>query len=496
MTVASASARRPRTKSLSRLRSALICCSIAANAITAGGIYSFPLISPALVAHMKLTQPQLGTIMLAAMIGQYASAAPVGKVLDRFGPWSCSLLASLMFASGYGLFALDYTRSPETPEPSSAFPHLVVYFALLGLGTVFSYFSMLFAATRTFPQYVGLASGTSLAIFGMSPLFLSMVATRFFIDASANVDVTRFFTFMAVLTGIINLIGGLILPGPATEAVPKARPSPDDQTDYNEDAQVTEVNEEASLLAMSSIATDSSGRAILAQEPDHVDAVGLLKDPYFWVLAIVVSLVVGTAEMIKSNIGLLVLSLPSLSSHENISFQVELIAISDTLTRLLVGPLADLVSPVATYTADGVWAFPRKPYVTRVLFLACASLLFSLTFIWSILDVRTQEALWPLSVSTGIANGTVFTMLPSILSSIWGSPNQGRNFGFVSYTCFFGTTAFAYLYAFVADSHTASDDGVCHGAQCWRLTFWLSAVAALLSTCFSFLLWRKWKARV
>ncbi|KAK7693640.1 hypothetical protein QCA50_003209 [Cerrena zonata] len=47
------------------LRLVLVCCAIVGNALCAGGVYSFPLISPALVRHMKLTQPQLTTIALA-----------------------------------------------------------------------------------------------------------------------------------------------------------------------------------------------------------------------------------------------------------------------------------------------------------------------------------------------------------------------------------------------------------------------------------------------
>ena len=100
--------------------------------------------------------------------------------------------------------------------------------------------------------------------------------------------------------------------------------------------------------------------------------------------------------MIKSNIGMIVLSLPSTTKTENIAMQVQLIAISDTLTRLILGPFADIISPVPTYSASGIWAFPRKPYVTRMIFVAGAALLFAVAFVWPIVGVRSQEALWPL----------------------------------------------------------------------------------------------------
>ncbi|KAI0724111.1 MFS general substrate transporter [Fomitopsis betulina] len=486
----------PTTRSTRRIRHVLAACSIAANAVTAGGIYTFPLISPALVARMHCTQPQLSTIMLAAMIGQYATAAPVGKLLDRYGPRICSLLASILFAFGYGMFALRFASTLEgsAATPVSTFPQLVVYFGVLGVALVLSYFSMLFSATRIFPQFVGFASGTSLAVFGMSPLLLSWLATHFFTPPESVLDVTRFFTFMAVLTGVVNFAGAILLPGPAAAELPMA-PLRDETALEADPEDDVEAHEETSLLA-SSIQSLTGLDALFAETPEHLTALQLLRNPYFWLFSTSIALVVGAAEMIKSNIGMIVLSLPSSSKSGNIALQVQLIAVSDTLTRLILGPVADIVSPVPTYSANGIWAFPRRPYVTRMIFLAGAASVFALAFIWPIIGIRSQESLWPLSLSTGIVNGTIFTTLPSILSSIWGAPNQGRNFGFVSYACFCGTTAFSYLYAFVADSHTRTGEDVCRGPQCWQTTFWLSSAASLLAICFTGVLWRKWRSRV
>ncbi|TFY65489.1 hypothetical protein EVJ58_g1957 [Rhodofomes roseus] len=394
------------------------------------------------------------------------------------------------------MFARQLALTPEGTSVASspAVPKLAVYFGSLGIALIFSYLSMLFAATRTFPQFMGFASGTSLAIFGLSPLFLSWVATEFFTPPDGVLDVTRFFTFLAILTGVVNFLGALILPGPAAAEFPIARTSEDTarERDPDDDA---EAYEETSLLT-SSLQSLTGLDALCAEQPEHLSAIELLKNPNFWLFSSSISLVVGAAEMIKSYIGMIVLSLPSASHTGNISFQVQLIAASDTLTRLLLGPFADIISPVPTYSANGVWAFPRKPYVTRMIFMAGAALLFAIVLLWPIVGVRSQEALWPLSLATGIVNGAIFTTLPSILSSIWGAPNQGRNFGFVSYTCFFGTTAFSYLYAFVADSHTAPGEGACHGIQCWQTTFWLGSAASLLATCFAIVLWRKWRSRV
>lgn len=75
------------------------------------------------------------------MMGQYPFSAVVGKILDRYGAWACSLISACFFLAGFGLFANEVAQSPDiTSQPSvSTFHHLVVFFFMGGLGTVFSY---------------------------------------------------------------------------------------------------------------------------------------------------------------------------------------------------------------------------------------------------------------------------------------------------------------------------------------------------------------------
>ena len=54
--------------------------------------------------------------------------------------------------------------------------------------------------------------------------------------------------------------------------------------------------------------------------------------------------------MVVSNLGSIVLSLPSSagSTTANVAQQVRLLSFFNTLSRLLVGPLADALAPVAS----------------------------------------------------------------------------------------------------------------------------------------------------
>lgn len=109
--------------------------------------------------------------------------------------------------------------------------------------------------------------------------------------------------------------------------------------------------------------------------------------------------------MVISNIGTIVLSFPpdarivypsSASSDHATSKQVRILSISNTLSRIVVGPLADLVSPVALYLPAGGIVYPRKHRVSRAVFLAVPALLLAFIFTWMEFGVMSREAVWTL----------------------------------------------------------------------------------------------------
>ena len=108
--------------------------------------------------------------------------------------------------------------------------------------------------------------------------------------------------------------------------------------------------------------------------------------------------------MVISNIGTIVLSLPTAeavgsrtldtSTDAVTSTQVRLISIANTLSRLISGPLADFTSPVASYLPDGARSYSRKHIVSRVSFLTGSALLLAAAFTVLEMGVRTQSAVW------------------------------------------------------------------------------------------------------
>jgi hypothetical protein len=82
----------------------------------------------------------------------------------------------------------------------------------------------------------------------------------------------------------------------------------------------------------------------------------------------------------------------STSSESVTTTQVRLISISNTLSRLISGPLADFISPL-TFPGDG--PPPRRRYrFSRVVLLSGTSLLLAGAFVYLELAIRTPGDLW------------------------------------------------------------------------------------------------------
>lgn len=110
--------------------------------------------------------------------------------------------------------------------------------------------------------------------------------------------------------------------------------------------------------------------------------------------------------MIISNIGTIVLSLPSHISINSASgtpspvlvtaTQVRILSIANTVSRLISGPLADIVSPMPSDSMDGSRGFLRKHLVSRIVFLTFSAALLVCTYTWMVVGVREQAAVWAL----------------------------------------------------------------------------------------------------
>lgn len=151
-----------------------------------------------------------------------------------------------------------------------------------------SYFSSLFAASKTFPQYPGAASGASMTFFGLSPLFLSLLSSRYFTDPTTGLNVTRFMIFLALASGITHLIGAFTLRIPTSQCGVAS----------DTDSVVSSNDEESSTDERQPLLSNKTPRPDV--QAVHVDegrsALHLFRDPSFWSLAFVVLIILGSVS--------------------------------------------------------------------------------------------------------------------------------------------------------------------------------------------------------
>lgn len=69
-------------------------------------------------------------------MSQYPLAALAGRVIDRKGPATCSLIAACFFSISFGAFAIE-TAYP-TKSTLGLFHRLTFCYLVAGFGTVFS----------------------------------------------------------------------------------------------------------------------------------------------------------------------------------------------------------------------------------------------------------------------------------------------------------------------------------------------------------------------
>jgi len=459
----------------SKLELFFTCACIGANALCAGAIFCFPLLAAPLGVNLRLSQAQLSTIALAGMMGQYPFGPIWGMLADRCGPWACSLCASVLFALSFALFSTTVS-APAAATSSTTYLLLVFYFFLAGLGTVASYFSFIFSASKVFPRNSGFATGVVTAVFGFSPFVLSVIATTYFTDIETGaVNVAGFTKFLAMRLGLVHAISAIGL-----RAVPReGEPKPEDTEG---------ASETSPLLASKTLEQRQQ------EEAARDSAFAVLCDHQFWMLTLIVVICIGSAEMVMTNIGTIAISL-STSTLVSAPLQVRLISASNTISRLITGPLADYLSPMSMSSSEAVvLPLAGARTMSRSVFVCSFAIIMTASYLWMAFGVSTESGIWALSLGIGASYGGLWTILPGLVADFWGTRHSGRNFGIVSYAPFLGTPLFTYLYASISD-RSRGEETICQGAGCWLTTFRICAGATGLAAISSILLWRQRRAK-
>jgi len=129
--------------------------------------------------------------------------------------------------------------------------------------------------------HLGIAAGASTAFFGLSPFFLSFVASAFFSTKDGELDIGRFLTVLAIGAGVAHLVAASFLRVFPTKTGAVHEP----EEEIENPVPVLHATEETPLLAR-------PGKPLLSPQP-----IGqLLRDADFWLLALSMLLLLGSVS--------------------------------------------------------------------------------------------------------------------------------------------------------------------------------------------------------
>lgn len=190
------------------------------HSLGAGSITAFSLYGHLLLTRMHYSQLQVNTVSIAAEIAMYLPVPLFGYLCDRYSPSPLALFSGAVFGAGYILAALTYRTGPPVDAGGSGWPFgvMVLAFIAIGMGTSCMYLAAVATCAKNFGRgkHKGIMLAIPIAAFGLSGMWQSQIGTYLFYEvledgSHGDLDVFRYFLFLAILLLVIGIIGTFAL---------------------------------------------------------------------------------------------------------------------------------------------------------------------------------------------------------------------------------------------------------------------------------------------
>ncbi|OAA78629.1 MFS monocarboxylic acid transporter [Akanthomyces lecanii RCEF 1005] len=507
--------------------------------LCAGSNAVFSLYAPKFQSRLRYTQFQVNGVAIGSSVALYLPISVMGYACDRAGPAPLSLLAALLFATGYGTAAtlyrkldIEYNVLGKSPERGNewSYPLMVFAFVCIGAGTCAMYISAVSTCAKNFGKgkYRGLALALPITAFGISGMWISQCASRFLYTlrpdgSKGDVDVFRFFIFLAFLLLAVGVLGFFTLQvvdeqDLIEEAIEELEQSGllDDRSllrraerTYGTNTPGTPASLESAPLLAGSFRDDDDAKWkknwILNAETRR-----FLADHTMWPFALAFLLMVGPGEAFINNLGTIIgtLSPPStegFGSETSAATHVSIFGLTSTFGRMLIGTITDLVAP-APQTQHAQLPIHRTSRLQRFtisrvafMFFFAMAMSLGLAFLASGAAQNHADRFWVVSGLVGAGYGAIFSLAPLIVTIIWGVENFATNFGIVTTLPALGSTFWGLVYAagYQSGAHQpgqpsgpndgGEDELFCYGKRCYSATFWGEAITVWVAC--ALLLW-------
>ncbi|CZS96494.1 hypothetical protein WAI453_009988 [Rhynchosporium graminicola] len=501
-----------------------------ASAITsclcAGSITAYSLYGHLFQERLRYTQLQVNLVVIAAEIALYLPVSLFGYICDRVGPAPLSFASAILFAVGYLLAAFTYRSGAKdiygyTAERGWPLAVMVTAFVIIGCGTTLMYLSAVTTCAKNFGKgkHKGLALASPIAAFGLSGLWQSQVGSRILYErrpdgTKGDVDVFKFFIFLAVVLFVVGMTGTFFLKIVDEEELIDEAVEELERSGLLEDSDFFRGN----VRGYGSFESGSDEDLVESRRAEEAKAKmdeearkktwllneetrRFLNDRTMWFLAAGFFFVSGPGEAFITNLGTIIgtLYLPYPERNHiptTPATHVSIVAVTSTAARIIFGSLTDLLAPPSTShhyasASNSLVSLPPRPSrfsISRVTFLLLSAIFLSLgqVILASGLIQNHGERFWIVSSLIGSGYGSLFSLTPLMISVIWGVENFGTNWGIVAMVPAAGATFWGVVYSQVYQmaakarsfgTGNEEEDVLCYGKDCYAPTFWAMAVS-------------------
>lgn len=477
-----------------------------------------------------------------------------GYLCDRYSPPPLAFLSSVLFGAGYLLAAYTYKAGPppDAVKHGEGWPFGVMILAFIGIGagTSCMYLSAVATCAKNFSgaKYRGLMLAVPIAAFGLSGMWESQVGAHLLYQKfpggqKGEVDVFKYFIFLAgtlIGVGLLGTLGLQIvneeeLIDQGVEALERSGLLEESEF-FRDSSAPTPVNY-GGIEPRSGSATPSDddsedldlseSQMLKRREQEHRlrkkkwwllnhATRSFLTDKTMWLLAAGFFLLTGPGEAYINNLGTIIPTLTPKNYYDltkppagHASTHVSIIALASTFARLFTGSLSDLFSPPSQ---------PENPPSTRVSFsrlvlLLPSAFLLLLAFLNLALPFLTPSnpSLFLLSSALlGLGYGASFSLVPIIISVVWGVENFATNWGVVAMMPAGGAAVWSIVYSAgysraslghhggdigIGDPDPDLGEGECRGYACFGAWAWGCAASVAVAIVLWSSAWRTWKKR-
>lgn len=504
------------------------------HSLCAGSITAFSVYGHLFLSRLHYTQAQVNEVSIAAELAMYLPVPLFGYLCDRFSARPVSLLAALLFGKGYLLAAFTYHAGPiKSGGTGLPVGIMILGFVMIGSATSCMYLSAVTTCAKNFGRgkYKGLAISLPIASFGLSGMWQSQVASRLLYErnpdgSKGDVDVYRFFLFLAGLLFAMGLVGTLGLRVVDEEEMIDEAVEELERSGLLEESEFFRRSAQHEINGYGTIQHDEDHfgqrRGSTSQKSNaesirkktwllNAETRHFLTDPTMWFLAAGFFLVTGPMETYINNFGTILDSLYPPPQHipasNSTATHVSIIASTSTLARLLAGSLSDLLGPNAHNPAPGFRPPSRSSAedppenskrftASRMTFLLSTTVLLTLGFalLASPLTSANPTPVFPVVSSfIGLGYGAIFSLTPIIVSIVWGVENFGTNWGLIAMVPAGGAAAWGFIYALIYEKAAESSGGaeqLCYGSRCYESTFWAATGCGVVALGSWFWAWK------